>query len=568
MHIDIVPNRNSKPAILLRESYRDGKIVRKRTLANLSALPMEQIQAIRLILKGEKLAPAEELFEVIDSPHHGHVHAVLTAMKRLGFANLLAARRSRERDLIMAMVAARVLEPKSKLATTDWWSTTTLPEILEVEDADEDDLYDAMDWLFERQDGIEKKLAARHLESGGLVLYDLSSSYFEGEHCPLAKRGYSRDGKRGTLQVNYGLLTDKRGCPVAVSVYEGSTGDAKTLLPAATKCREDFKLDSVVIVGDRGMIGKKQIEELHDAEGMDWVTALKSSSIKKLMEAGDLQMGLFDERNFFELTSPTFPGERLVACRNTELAKRRAHKRQSLLAATIREIEQVQGMVSRKRLQGKGEIGVRIGRVINKYKVAKHFKLEIEDGQLDFSIRQENVDAEAALDGLYVIRTSLPEEKLSCDDVVRTYKRLTQVERAFRSFKTIDLKVRPIHHRLESRVRTHIFLCMLAYYVQWHITEAWRSLLFSDEDQAAKMTRDPVAPAKRSKAAERKASTKHREDGTRVTSFRVLLAKLGTIVRNRCRRPGADSGEPSFTVETTPSPEHQAAYNLLADIHV
>ncbi len=568
MHIDIVPNRKSKPAVLLRESYRDGKTVRKRTLANLSALSMEQVQAIRRILKGEKLAPPEEVFEVLDSPHHGHVHAVLTAMRRLGFANLLASRRSRERDLCMAMVAARILESKSKLATTDWWSTTTLPEILEVEDADEDDLYDAMDWLFQRQDRIEKKLAARHLENGGLVLYDLSSSYFEGETCPLAKRGYSRDGKRGTLQVNYGLLTDQRGCPVAVSVYEGSTGDAKTLLPAATKCREDFKLDSMVIVGDRGMIGKKQIEELRDAGGMDWVTALKSCSIKKLMETGDLQMGLFDERNLFELTSPSFPGERLVACRNPELAKRRAYKRQSLLEATVREIEKVQGMVSRKRLEGKGEIGVRIGRVIDKYKVAKHFKLEIEDGQLGFSIRQDKVDAEAALDGLYVIRTSLPEEKLSCDDVVRTYKRLTRVERAFRSFKTMDLKVRPIHHRLENRVRTHIFLCMLAYYVQWHITEAWRPLLFSDEDQTAKASRDPVAPAKRSRAAQNKASTKHREDGTRVTSFRVLLAKLGTIVRNRCRQPGAGPDEPSFTVETTPKPEHQVAFELLQHISV
>ena len=568
MHIDVVPNRNSKPAILLRESYRDGKTVRKRTLANLSALPMEQVQAIRRILKGEKMAPVEELFEVLDSPHHGHVHAVLTAMKRLGFAKLLASRRSRERDLIMAMVAARILEPKSKLATTDWWSTTTLPEILEVEDADEDDLYQAMDWLLVRQARIERKLADRHLEAGGLVLYDLSSSYFEGTTCPLAARGYSRDGKKGTLQVNYGLLTDRQGRPVSVSVLPGNTGDPKTLLPQLKKVREEFGIEQLVLVGDRGMITQKQIDALSLVEGVDWITALRTEAIRKLARGGQLQMGLFDERDLFELTHPDYPDERLVACRNPELARLRANKRKDLIACTTRELEKVRGMVERGRLRGQDEIGVRVGKVINKYKVAKLFQLEIRDDGFDFELHDERVDAEAALDGIYVVRTSVPRKRMDTDDAVRNYKQLSQVERAFRSMKTMDLAVRPIHHRLEGRVRAHIFLCMLAYYVQWHITEAWRSLLFFDEDQAAKTTRDPVAPAKRSEAARLKALTKHREDGTRVTSFRVLLARLGKIVRNRCRRPGAEPDEPVFTVETTPSPEQQEAYKLLDEISV
>ena len=568
MHIDIVPNRNSRPAILLRESYRDGKTVRKRTLANLSALPMEQVQAIRRILKGEKLAAPEELLEVIDSPHHGHVHAVLTAMKRLGFAKLLASRRSRERDLIMAMVAARILEPKSKLATTDWWSTTTLPEILEVEDADEDELYQAMDWLLARQARIERKLADRHLEDGGLVLYDLSSSYFEGSTCPLAVRGYSRDGKKGTLQVNYGLLTDRQGRPVSVSVFPGNTGDPKTLLPQLKKVREEFGIEQLVLVGDRGMITQKQIDALSLVEGVDWITALRTEAIRKLAQGGQLQMGLFDERNLFELTHPDYPGERLVACRNPELARLRAHKRKDLIACTTRELEKVRGMVERGRLRGQDKIGVRVGKVINKYKVAKLFELEIRDDGLGFEIHDERVAAEAALDGIYVVRTSVPRKRMDADDAVRNYKLLSQVERAFRSMKMMDLSVRPIHHRLEGRVRAHIFLCMLAYYVQWHITEAWRSLLFFDEDQAAKATRDPVAPAKRSESARLKALTKHREDGTPVTSFRVLLARLGKIVRNRCQRPGAGPDEPSFTVETTPSPEQQVAYKLLQTINV
>jgi len=566
MYISRIPNRNSPPAVLLRESYREDGKVKTRTLANLSKLPDSVIENIKLSLKGENLAAVDDLFEVVSSTQHGSVQAVLTAMKRLGIERVLDSRPSRRRQLVMGMIAARILEPQSKLAMTRWWETTTLPQELGLDDVTEDELYDAMDWLFKRQDRIEKKLAARHLKNGGLVLYDLSSSYFEGETCPLAKRGYSRDRKRGTLQVNYGLLTDHRGCPVAVSVYEGSTGDAKTLLPAATKLREDFGLDSMVLVGDRGMMGRKQLDGLRDAENIDWVTALKAGSIRKLMDRGNLQMGLFDERNLFELTDPDFPGERLVACRNLELAKRRAYKRQSLLEATARELEHVREMVLRERLQGKDKIGVRVGRVIDKYKVAKHFELEIEDGELEFSIRQDLVDAEAALDGLYVIRTSLPEEKLSCGDVVRTYKLLTQVERAFRSFKTMDLNVRPIHHRLEDRVRTHISLCMMSYYVQWHLQEAWRPLTFSDEDQAAKKTRDPVAPARRSETASRKAHARVLDDGTVVHSFRTLLADLGTIVRNTCRRQDAAQEEGTFTMTTTPAETQRQALRLVDSI--
>jgi len=553
-------------AHLLRRSYREDGKVKNETVGNLSHLPIHVVELVRRALKGESFAATEELFEIVASAQHGGVEAVLTTMKRLGIDRLLDSRPSRERRLVMGMIAARILEPQSKLATTRWWGTTTLPQELDIADATEDDLYGAMDWLLKRQSRIEKKLAARHFESAGIVLYDLTSSYFEGVTCPLAKRGYSRDGKKGTLQINYGLLTDRRGCPVAVSVYAGNMGDSKTLMPAVTKLREDFALDSVVLVGDRGMISQKQIEELHGTENVEWITALKTGAIRKLLDSGALQMGLFDERNLFEFTDPDFPGERLIACRNTELAKLRAHKRQSLLEATVRELEQVQGMVLRGRLAGKDKIGVRVGRVINKYKVAKHFELKIEDDRAEFNIRQDMVDAEAALDGVYVIRTSLPEVKLSSDDAVRSYKLLTQVERAFRSFKTMDLKVRPIRHRLEDRVRAHILLCMLAYYVQWHLQEAWRPLTFADEAQETKRTRDPVAPARRSDSALHKAHGRLLESGDVAQSYQTLLSDLTTIVRNTCRRRGANGDEATFTMTTLPTDTHRRALELVATI--
>src|SRR5881397_337439 len=536
MHIHIVPNRGSSPAVLLRESYRQGSKVKKRTLANLSSLPMDQVESIRLVLKGERLVPIETLFDVTGSPHHGHVQAVRIAMKRLDFDTLIASRPCRERDLVRAMVAARILDPDSKLATTRWWHTTTLAEDLGVADADEDDLYEAMDWLLQRQERIERKLAARHLDENSLALYDLTSSYFEGVTCPLAALGHNRDGKKGKLQVNHGLLTNSVGCPVSVSVFPGNTADPKTLSPQLRKMRGQFGIKRFVLVGDRGMISDKQIAELKDLEDIDWIAALKSSQIRKLMKEGVIQPGLFDERNLIEIAHPDYPGERLVVCRNPIMADRRTRTRQSLIQATSQELEKVRRMVERGDLRGQDAIGVRVGRVVNKYKVAKHFTLSINEDSFDFHLLEDRISEEAALDGFYVIRTSLPAERQDAADTVRGYKQLSNVERAFRSLKTIDLKVRPIHHYLEERVKAHIFLCMLAYYVEWHMLTAWRALLFCDEDQQAKQTRDPVAPAKRSKEALRKVHTHTLDDGTEAQSFRTLLESLSTIVRNVCRR--------------------------------
>ena len=651
MYIATVPNRNSPPAILLREGYRVGAKVKTRTLANLSKLPPNAIAALACILKGESLVKVSDAFEAVASFQHGHVEAVLQAMRRLGFAKLIASRASRERNLVVAMVAARILEPDSKLATTRSWHLSTLPALLDVEDADEDDLYGALDWLLERQGRIEKKMATRHLADDAIALYDLSSSYFEGNTCPLAALGYNRDGKKGKLQVNYGLLTDASGIPISVSVFEGNSGDPKTLLPQVTKLQKDFGIERFVLVGDRGMITQKQIDALTKIDGVDWIGALRPEAIKKLIAGGAIQMGLFDEQNLFELTHPDFPGERLVACRNRELAERRAHKRQSLLEATVEELETVRRIVGRGRLHGKDEIGararkilekykvgkyyklvsrddgfdfeldpkemaadvtrqcadpervrarlsryqrhieaiaeqfeklaqridrgrlhgkdqigVRVGKVVNKYKVGKHFKLDIHDDRFDFEIDQDKVATEAALDGIYVVRTSLPEQRMSRDDAVRSYKLLAQVERAFRSFKSIDLKVRPIRHRLEGRVRAHIFLCMLAYYVQWHMLEAWRPLLFCDEDQQAKTTRDPVAPAQRSERALHKVHCKTLDDGSKVHSFHTLLKLLSSIVRNVCRIPDISPDAPTFEVVTQRNPTQQRAYELLETI--
>jgi transposase len=532
---------------LLRRSYREGDKVKNETLGNLSHLPDDVVDLVRRSLRGESFVPANERLEIVASKPHGDVDAVLRAMRRLDFASLLSSRPCREIDLVIGMVVARIVAPDTKLATTRWWHTRTLVEDLNIGTADEDDLYAAMDWLLERQATIERKLAARHLLPSGLVLYDLSSSYFEGKCCPLAALGNNRDGKKGKLQVNYGLLTDRRGCPVAISVFSGDTGDTTTFLPQVRKLRDAFALVQMVLVGDRGMISSASIAELR-AEDFGWITALKSGQIHTLLDDGQLQLGLFDQRNLFELSHPDFPGERLVACRNPELAKLRAHKREALLAATTEELEKVRGMVARGKLKGSGEIGVRVGKVVNKYKVAKHFELTITNNSFDFALRRSQIAAEAALDGIYVIRTGIPKRTMSSGDVVRNYKALSSVERAFRSLKTVDLKVRPIHHRLETRVRAHIFLCMLAYYVEWHMREAWQELMFADEDQAAKATRDPVAPARRSPAAEKKASSRQLDDGTPVHSFRTLLEELSTIVRNTCRVPQTASTFPMLTI--------------------
>ncbi len=652
MFIAEIPNRKSPPAILLRETYRQDGKVKARTLANLTKVPPEGIAVLRRVLKGEKMISADDAFEIISSYHHGHVQAILSAMKQLSFSKLLGARPSREGSLIQAMVAARLLMPvSSKLALTRWWGTTSLPSTLGVSDADEDDLYCALDWLVARQERIEKRLSDRHLSEGCIALYDLTSSYFEGTTCPLASRGHNRDGKSGKLQVNYGLLTDHRGCPVAVSVFEGNTGDPKTLLPQVDKARTVFGINELVLVGDRGMITQRQIDSLGSIDGIDWITAMRPGAIKKLVNAGAIQMGLFDERNLFELSHPDFPGERLVACRNHELAARRANKRKQLIAATTRALGKIQRMVAGGRVQGKeiiekrvrailssyrigkyynveisdngfgytvdesqistdmaasakgdqqlaekrlarcqrhmksiadklerlrlrtergrlwgqADIGVRIGKVVNKHKVAKHFELTVRDDSFDFTIKEDSVAKEASLDGIYVVRTSLPEARLSADKTVRNYKLLSQVEFAFRSMKSIDIHVRPIRHRLEDRVRAHIFLCMLTYYVQWHMIQAWRSLLFFDEDLQAKTTRDPVAPAQRSEAAIHKVRSRVLDHGSPVHSFATLLRDLSSIVKNTCQVI-TNSNISTFDRTTTPSDTQQLALDLLKKI--
>src|SRR5271157_694792 len=568
MYIDLVPNRGSKPAVLLRESIREGKRIKKRTIANLSALTLEQAEAIRLVLKGEQLAPADGSLECIRSLPHGHVEAVRTAMRRLGFDKLIDGKASRERDLVVAMVAGRIIAPEaSKLAMTHAWADTTLAEDLGVADAHEDELYAAMDWLIERQDKIEKRLAKRHLKEGGLVLFDLTSSSFEGVTCPLAKIGYSRDGKPGTLQVNYGLLADSRGCPVAVSVFEGNTADPKTLLPQVEKVRDSFGVASLVMVGDRGMISNVQIEAMRKMEGVDWIAALKSGAIATLLNAGQLQPDLFDERNLFSFTSEDYPGERLVACRNPELARLRAAKRKDLIAATSRELEKVAGLVASGKLSGRDKIGVRVGKVIGKYKMAKHFDLDIQDAALTFSVNEKRIAAEAALDGIYVIRTSAAEAEMSAEAAVLNYKRLAEVERAFRTLKGVDLQVRPIRHRLEERVKAHIFLSMLAYYVQWHLAEAWKPLLFADEAPAGEAREcDPVAPAKRSAAALAKTQSRRLADGAPALSVRGLLTHLATIVRNTMRPKNPKPGMGTFTLTTEANPKQRQALDLAAAI--
>jgi len=568
MHIDIVPNRNSRPAYLLRESVREGKRVFKRTLANLSALSDEQIFAIRAVLRGEPMHSPTERFEIVASKAHGAAQAVGVAMHRLELPRLLNSRPSPERDLVLAMVASRILAPHTKLATTRWWHTTTLAEDFQVANADENDLYEAMDWLLDHQEAIQKKLAARHLSPGGMVLYDLSSSYFEGVCCPLGKLGYNRDGKRGLLQVNYGLLTDARGCPVAASVHEGNVADSKTLMPQIKRLREDFGIEQLVIVGDRGMIASKAIDELRETEGIAWITALRSVSIRVLVEQGQLQLGLFDDRNLIELTSPDYPGERLVACRNPQLARLRAHKREALLCATESNLAKIKTQVEATKLKGRDKIGVRVGKLIDQYKMAKHFELTIDENAFSFVRKHEHIAAEAALDGIYIIRTSVSAAQMDAPQCVRNYKSLSNVERAFRSLKTIDLKVRPIHHRTADRVRAHIFLCMLAYYVEWHMREAWRELMFADEDQDAKQQRDPVAPAVRSTAAQQKANSHSLADGSHAHSFRTLIEDLTTIVRNTCRVPGNKTSSGLFTIDTTPSEKQQRVLELLEAINV
>jgi transposase len=572
MYVERVPNRSSPPAVLLREGWREGGKVKKRTVANLSHWSRERIEMLRLLLKGRQLAPVDELFEKLASKHHGHVDAVLKTVKTLGLDKFISAKRCKERDIVVAVIVARICEPDSKLAMTRWWDDTTLPELLDLVGVDEDDIYEAMDWLLARQERIEKKLAKRHLSEGDMVLYDLTSSYFEGVTCPLARLGKSRDRKRNTLQVNYGLVSTREGCPVSVSVYKGNTGDPTTLMEQAQKVRDDFGIDEMVLVGDRGMITQKQIDELCLAGGFDWITAMKTGGIRKLVEGGALQLDLFDERNLFEFAHPDYPDERLVACKNPALAKKRAHKRESMLEATARELFKIRNSLEKRTLKKtertKDKIGVRVGKVVNKHKMAKHVVLHIDDNRFDFEMNAESIAAEATFDGIYVVRTSLPKDRMDADEAVRSYKNLTNVERAFKSLKCIDLMVRPIRHRTEDRVRSHIFLSMLAYYVQRYMMEALRSLLFADEDQEAKSTRDPVAPAKRSDKALEKATTKTLDDGTPAHSFKTLLHHMSTITRDLCVQKIDGADDNTFCIDTRPNPKQRNVYELLDAITV
>jgi len=571
MYIESVPNRNSPPCILLRESYRQGKKVRKRTLANLTQWPTEVVAGLRALIKGGTVSLDGDGFEIERSLPHGHVAAVLGVLRGLKLHKILAPRRCRQRDLVVAMIIARIIDPRSKLATArglgDETAFTSLGEVLGLGKLDENDLYAAMDWLLARQERIEAALAERHLHDGTLVLYDLSSSYFEGKTCPLAKLGYSRDGKKGTLQIVYGLLCDVEGRPIAIEVFEGNTGDPTTLAAQVSKIRERFGLSRVVLVGDRGMITEARIrEDLDGVEGLNWITALRGPAIRGLVETGHLQPSLFDQTDMAEITSPDYPDQRLIVCRNPLLAEQRRHKRQELLEATERELAKIVKAVTRtnKQLRGADKIGLRVGRVINRYKVAKHFAVHIGDDSLAYERKADKIAEEAALDGFYVIRTDVPAAALDAERTVRAYKGLSKVERAFRRMKTVDLQIRPIHHRTADRVRAHVLLCMLAYYVEWHMRQRLTPVLFDDEDPAAgkALQASPVAPAKRSPAAMRKAAAKRTADHAPVHSFRTLLADLATITKNHIKPcvPGAES----FEKITRPTPNQQRILDLLS----
>ena len=565
MYIDTVPNRNSPPAVLLRKGTRRGKTVNKETLLNLSDWPKPAVEGLRRLLRGETLVSVDDLFETERSIPHGHVEAVLGTIGRLGVDRLLAWERCRERDLVVAMIAERLLYPASKLATTRLWHTTTLAGELAVGDADVDELYDALDWLLDRQERIERKLARRHLGEGATVFYDVSSSSYEGRTCALAQRGYNRDGEKGLLSIVYGAMTDAEGRPVAVEVYRGDTADPTTVPDQVEKLRERFGLKHVVLVGDRGMLTHTQIEQLRQYPQLGWISTLRSPAIRKLVESGAIQLSLFDQQNLAEITSPDYPGERLVVCYNPLLAEERRRTRESLVAATETEFEKIAAAVRRrtKTPLGKDEIGVKVGRVCHRYKVAKHFDLTIEDNRFHWQRNPQSLAREQALDGLYVVRTSEPVERLSPDNVVRHYKDLRLVEQAFRCLKGMDILVRPIRHRTDDHVRAHIFLCFLAYYVQWHMRKAWAPLLFEDEElDANRWRRDPVAPVKPSRSVRRKKATRLTSDGFPVHSFDTLLADLATRCRMLCRTK-LPKHSYTFTQITQPTPLQRRALHLL-----
>jgi hypothetical protein len=574
MYIESIPNRASPPAILLRESYRDGRTIRKRTLLNLSNWPAEHVEGLRGVLKGGVVIPAgQEALRVERSLPHGHVAAVLGVARMVGLDRLLGPNSSREpnrpRDLVMAMIVSRIIAPASKLATAKALDPATAASSLGVElglgEVDEDELYAALDWLHERQGAIETALAKRHLKGGTLVLYDVSSSYVEGRCCPLAKRGYNRDGKKAKAQIVYGLLCAANGCPVAIEVFEGNTADPNTVADQVAKLKTRFALDHVVLVGDRGMITQARIDEDLRPAGLDWITALRAPALQGLVGGGHLQMSLFDQRDMAAITSPDFPGERLIVCRNPDLARERARKREDLLVATERDLAKVAAATTRKTkpLRGAAEIGLAVGAVVNKHKMAKHFELTITEAHFAYRRKTRQIAEEAALDGLYAVRTSLPTETLGDVATVRAYKSLAMVERAFRCLKTVDLHVRPIHHWLEDRVRAHVFLCMLAYYVEWNLRAKLAPMLYDDDDkEAAAALRDsPVAKAQRSPSALAKSATGHAADGVPVHSFQSLMADLATLARNTIVT--AIAPDKPFTVLTRPTPIQQKAFDLL-----
>ena len=570
MYIESVPNRNSPPAVLLRESYRDNGKVRKRTLCNLSDWPVAHIEGLRGVLKGGTVIAAErDAFSVTRTLPHGHVAAALGTARKIGLDRILGPDGDRCRDLVLALLVSRILDPASKLATARALSpataTSSLGEMLRLGAVDEDELYIALDWLLERQPAIETALAKRHLNSGTLVLYDVSSSYMEGRCCPLAKRGYSRDRKKGTLQITYGLLCAPDGCPIAIEVFDGDTADPMTLATQIEKLKQRFWLDRVVMVGDRGMITQARITDEIKSAGLDWITALRAPAIKGLLQSGALQLSLFDQRDMASITTPDFPDERLVVCRNPDLAAERSRKREELLAATERDLARVQAAVARKRapLRGAAEIALAVGAVINRHKMAKHFEINISDAAFSFARKTAEIAAEAAIDGIYVVRTNLPAE--TCDDAttVRSYKSLALVERAFRCLKTVDLQVRPVYHWLADRVRAHVLLCMLAYYLEWHMRQGLAPMLFEDADkQAAETLRTSVvAQAQRSPAAVQKQTTKLSPDGLPVHSFQTLLADLATIAQNTILT--AITPNYPLTMLTRPTPIQHKAFQLL-----
>jgi transposase len=570
MYIESVPNRNSPPAVLLRETYRQNGRICKRTLCNLSHWSTAHVEGLRGVLRGGTVIPAErDAFTVTRSLPHGHVAATLGIARKIGLDTILGPDGNRCRDLVLAMLIGRILDPASKLATARALSPATasssLGEVLGLDAVDDDELYAALDWLLARQPAIEASLAKRHLTNGTLVLYDVSSSYMEGRCCPLAQRGYSRDGRRGTLQIVYGLLCAPDGCPVAIEVFDGNTADPKTLATQVEKLKQRFHLDHVVLVGDRGMITEARITEDIKSAGLDWITSLRAPAIRELLTSGTLQLTLFDQRDMATITSPDFPGERLVVCRNPDLAAERARTREDLLVATEKDLTRIKTAVGRKRdpLRGTAAIALAVGEVLNTYKMKKHFALEIADTAFSFTRKTAEIAAEATTDGLYVVRTSLSEATLGDADTVRSYKSLALVERAFRCIKTVDLHVRPVYHWLADRVRAHVFLCMLAYYLEWHMRRCLAPMLFDDTDkaEAEAQRRSVVAQAQRSKAAVKKQTTGLTADGLPVHSFPTLLADLATLARNTIIT--AITPDYPLTVLTRPTPIQQKAFDLL-----